>query len=135
MPTLLDLMFDPAGMRTFVEEWDKVASGLLQRAEAVGQVLNTKLQELLKQLREYPGVAALKLPLAPQSPVLPIVFRRGKQRPSHFSLITTVGPANASTRRNYARSACFRLTTRRDQDPDNPGHRGKSPLLKTSPLI
>jgi uncharacterized protein (TIGR03435 family) len=39
----------------------KVAAGLLQRVrrEAVGQVLDAKLQDLLKRLREYPGVAAL----------------------------------------------------------------------------
>lgn len=96
---LLDLMFDPAGMRPFVEEWEKVAVGLLQRVrrEAVGQVLDAKLQGLLKRLREYPGVAALKPPLAPQSPVLPIVFRRGKQRLSYFSLITTVGTPQCIT--------------------------------------
>ena len=42
---LLDLMFDPAGMRPFVEEWEKVAAGLLQRVrrEAVGQVLDAGL--------------------------------------------------------------------------------------------
>src|ERR1700752_4326321 len=64
---LLDLMFDPAGMRPFVEEWEKVAAGLLQRVrrEAVGQVVDAKLQELLKRLREYPGVAELKPSLAP----------------------------------------------------------------------
>jgi len=35
---LLDLMFDPLGMRPFVEEWETVAAGLLQRVrrEAVG---------------------------------------------------------------------------------------------------
>src|SRR5580698_10079722 len=44
---LLDLMFDPAGMRPFVEEWEKVAAGLLQRVrrEAVGQVQDAKLQD------------------------------------------------------------------------------------------
>jgi transcriptional regulator with XRE-family HTH domain len=96
---LLDLMLDPAGMRPFVEEWEKVAAGLLQRVrrEAVGQILDAKLQDLLKRLREYPGVAALKPPLAPQSPVLPIVFRRGKQRLSYFSLITTVGTPQCIT--------------------------------------
>src|SRR5246127_13101 len=53
---LLVLMFDPAGMRPFVEEWEKVAAGLLQRVrrEAVGQVVDTELQGLLKRLREYP---------------------------------------------------------------------------------
>jgi transcriptional regulator with XRE-family HTH domain len=96
---LLDLMFDPAGMRPFVEEWEKVAAGLLQRVrrEAVGHVLDAKLQELLKRLREHPGVAALKPTLAPQSPVLPIVFRRGNQRFSYFSLITTVGTPQCVT--------------------------------------
>ena len=96
---LLDLMFDPAGMRPFVEDWETVAAGLLQRvrSEAVGQVMDAKLQELLKRLREYPGVAALKPPLAPQSPVLPIVFRRGKERFSYFSLITTVGTPQCIT--------------------------------------
>ena len=96
---LLDLMFDPTGMRPFVEEWEKVAGGLLQRVrrEAVGQVLDAKLQELLKRLRQYPGVAGLKIPLAPQSPVLPITFRRGDERFSYFSLITTVGTPQCIT--------------------------------------
>ena len=96
---LLDLMFDPAGLRPFVEEWEKVAAGLLQRVrrEAVGQVLDEKLEELLKRLRQYPGVAELKPSLTPQSPVLPIVFRRGNQRVSYFSLITTVGTPQCIT--------------------------------------
>jgi transcriptional regulator with XRE-family HTH domain len=96
---LLDLMFDPAGMRPFVEDWEKVAAGLLQRVrrEAVGQVLDAGLQDLLNRLREYPGVAALKPPPAPQGPVLPIVFRRGNQRFSYFSLITTVGTPQCIT--------------------------------------
>jgi transcriptional regulator with XRE-family HTH domain len=96
---LLDLMFDPAGMRPFVEQWETVAAGLLQRIrrEAVGQVLDAKLQELLKSLREYPGAGALHPPRDPQSPVLPIVFRRGEQRLSYFSLITTVGTPRCIT--------------------------------------
>jgi transcriptional regulator with XRE-family HTH domain len=96
---LLDLMFDPAGMRPFVEEWEKVAAGLLQRVqrEAVGQVLDAELQDLLNRLREYPGVAGLKTLSAPQSPVLPITFRRDSQRFSYFSLITTVGTPQCIT--------------------------------------
>jgi transcriptional regulator with XRE-family HTH domain len=96
---LLDLMFDPTGMRPFVEDWERVASGLLQRVrrEAVGQVLDAKLQELLKRLCQYPGVAELKATLVPQSPVLPITFRRGDQRLSYFSLITTVGTPQCIT--------------------------------------
>jgi transcriptional regulator with XRE-family HTH domain len=96
---LLDLMFDPAGMRPFVEEWEKVAAGLLQRVrrEAVGQVLDAELQKLLKRLREYAGVAELKRSLTPQSPVLPIVFRKGNHRFSYFSLTTTVGTPQCIT--------------------------------------
>ena len=96
---LLDLMFNPAGMRPFVEEWENVAAGLLQRVrrEAVGQVLDAEFQKLLKRLREYPGIAGLQPALAPQSPVLPIVFRRGNRRFSYFSLITTVGTPQSVT--------------------------------------
>ena len=92
-------MFDPAGMRPFVEEWEKVAAGLLQRVrrEAVGQVVDEPLARLLEQLRKYPGVVALKAPLAPQSPVLSITFRRGDERFSYFSLITTVGTPQCIT--------------------------------------
>jgi transcriptional regulator with XRE-family HTH domain len=96
---LLDLMFDPAGMRPFVEDWERVAAGLLQRVrrEAVGQVVDAALQELLKRLHKYPGIEGLKPPLAPQSPVLPVTFRRGNQRFSYFSLITTVGTPQCIT--------------------------------------
>lgn len=96
---LLDLMFDPAGLRPFLEEWEKVAAGLLQRVrrEAVGQVVDAGLTKLLERLRKYPRVAELKPPLSPQSPVLPIVFRRGEERFSYFSLITTVGTPQCIT--------------------------------------
>ena len=96
---LLDLMFDPAGMRPFVEEWENVAAGLLQRVrrEAVGHAVDAGLRELLERLRKYPGVEALKPPPAPQSPVLPITFRRGSERFSYFSLITTVGTPQCIT--------------------------------------
>ena len=96
---LLDLMFDPAGMRPFIEEWETVAGGLLQRVrrEAIGQVVDVGVAKLLERLREYPGVAQLKPPLTPQSPVLPIVFRRGSERFSYFSLITTVGTPQCIT--------------------------------------
>jgi hypothetical protein len=39
----------------------------------------------------------LKPPMASQSPVLPITFRRGDQRFSYFSLITTVGTPQCIT--------------------------------------
>jgi hypothetical protein len=60
-------------------------------------VLDAELQELVKRLREYSGAAELKPGLAPQSPVLPITFRRDKQRFSYFSLITTIGTPQCIT--------------------------------------
>src|SRR5580693_4615507 len=58
---LLDLMFDPAGMRPFVEDWEIVAAGLLQRVyrESVGHIVDQKTVELLKKLEKYPGVKTL----------------------------------------------------------------------------
>jgi transcriptional regulator with XRE-family HTH domain len=51
---LLDLMFDPAGMRPFVENWEEVAAGLLQRIyrEAVGHVPDQKTIALINELRK-----------------------------------------------------------------------------------
>jgi transcriptional regulator with XRE-family HTH domain len=90
---LLDLMFDPAGMRPFVENWQVVAAGLLQRIyrESVGHVVDQKTVELLKKLERYPGVKDLSTIPRTHSPVLPITFVRGGERFSYFSLITTVG--------------------------------------------
>lgn len=90
---LLDLMFDPAGMRPFVEEWESVAVGLLRRVyrESVGHTVDQKTAELLKNLEKYPGVKELSRVPKTQAPVLPITFVRGDERYSYFSLITTVG--------------------------------------------
>ena len=90
---LLDLMFDPDGMRPFIENWDEVASGLLQRVdrEAIGHATDTRTIELLDHLRKYPGVRGLSVPRKRQDPVLPINFVRGGERISYFSMISTVG--------------------------------------------
>jgi transcriptional regulator with XRE-family HTH domain len=90
---LLDLMFDPDGMRPFIENWDEVASGLLQRVyrEAVGHVTNSRTTELLDHLSTYPGVKGLSLPRKSQDPVFAITFVRGGKRISYFSMISTVG--------------------------------------------
>ena len=90
---LLHLMLDPEGMRPFVENWEEVASGLLQRVyrETVGNVVDERTAELLKDLARYPGVQELNKLQKPQGAVIPITFRRGAQTISYFSLITTVG--------------------------------------------
>ncbi|AEU36669.1 helix-turn-helix domain-containing protein [Granulicella mallensis] len=90
---LLDLMFDPDGIRPFIENWDEVALGLLQRVyrEAVGHVTDARTIELLGHLRKYPGVEELSVPRKSEAPVLPITFVRGSERISYFSMISTVG--------------------------------------------
>jgi hypothetical protein len=90
---LLDLMFDPDGMRPFIENWDEVASGLLKRVyrEAIGHVAETRTIELLDHLSKYPGVKELGMPRQSQGSVSPITFVRGDKRVSYFSMISTVG--------------------------------------------
>lgn len=96
---LLELMFDPAGLRPSVEDWEAVAAGLFERVrrEALGQVMDAGLQALLDKLKRYPGAENLPACISPESPLLPITFRRGKERISYFSLVTTVGMPQAVT--------------------------------------
>jgi transcriptional regulator with XRE-family HTH domain len=90
---ILHLMFDPAGMRPFIESWEDVASGLLQRVsrEAVGHVTDKKTTELLNDLKKYPGVKELGMAQKRPGPVLPITFVKGSRRVSYFSMISTIG--------------------------------------------
>jgi len=55
---ILHLVFDPNGMRPFIDNWDEVASSLIQRVhcEAVGRVIDKGTKELLAALRTYPGL-------------------------------------------------------------------------------
>lgn len=90
---LLHLMFDPDGMRPFIEDWERVASGLLQRVyrESIGHVVDAKTIDLLNELKRYPGVKDLSAVQKNQGPVLPVTFVKNKKRSTYFSLITTVG--------------------------------------------
>ena len=96
---LLELTFDPAGLRPHIEGWETFASGLLQRVrrEALGLVVDDRLQKLLDRLKAYPGADNLPVCAAPESPVLPITFRRGAERISYFSLVTTIGTPQTVT--------------------------------------
>jgi hypothetical protein len=106
---LLDLMFDPDGMRPFIENWDEVALGLLQRVyrEAVGHVTDTRTIELLGHLRKYPGVEELSVPRKSEAPVLPITFVRGSERISYFSMISTVGLPQDITAQEFRIESMF----------------------------
>jgi len=106
---LLDLMFDPDGMRPFVEDWDSVASGLLQRVyrEAVGHVTDKRTTELVDRLKKYPGVEELSVAWKSHAPVLPITFIRDSERISYFSMISTVGSPQDITAQEFRIECMF----------------------------
>ena len=94
---LLHLMFDPAGMRPFIVNWEDVARSLIQRVyrEAVGRAVDEKSQELVSALLAYPdtksqwrgGPAADG---AADLPVVPITFVKDGEELGYFSMLTTV---------------------------------------------
>lgn len=96
---ILRLMFDPEGMRPFVEDWERVAAELLQRMyrEAVGHVMDEKTIDLLNDLKRYPGVNRLGIAQKSHLPILPITFVKGGDRFSYFSMISTVGTPHCIT--------------------------------------
>jgi transcriptional regulator with XRE-family HTH domain len=94
---LLHLMFDPAGMRPFVVNWEDVARSLIQRIyrEAVGRVVDDKSQELVNALLAYPGTnpqwrAGPEVDGASGLPVVPITFVKDGEKLGYFSMLTTV---------------------------------------------
>ena len=111
---MLHLMFDPDGMRPFVERWDEVATSLIHRVrtEATGRVIDEKTRELLAALLAYSDVSIGSRPgghtarqnrpasgnedhratgTASILPMIPISFRKSGRVLNYFSLVTTVG--------------------------------------------
>ena len=90
------LMFDPNGLRPYVDNWDAVAETLLQRVhrEAVGGLPDASTDALLAEVLAYPGVPRhlRRLNLAALSgPILPICFCKDGQVFNYFSAVTTLG--------------------------------------------
>ena len=99
---LLHLMFDPAGMRPFVANWEEVARTLIQRVsrEAVGRVIDEKSQGLISALLAYPGTKpewrTPPVQRAPSDlPVIPIRFMKDGETLSYFSMLTTLATPQA----------------------------------------
>lgn len=95
---LLHLMFDPAGMRPFIANWDSVAKSLIQRVhrEAVGQVIDEQTRELLAALMAYPDVGSTlnvtdTVAPEPSLPVIPLSFLKDGRTLHYFSIVSTVG--------------------------------------------
>jgi hypothetical protein len=93
---VIRLMFDPDGIRPFVENWGAAADALVQRVhrEAVGGIPDPATVALLEEALAYPGVPAqwrspdlARTPL----PVVPMEFRKGGLALSYFSTVTTLG--------------------------------------------
>jgi transcriptional regulator with XRE-family HTH domain len=92
---LLHLMFDPAGMRPFIINWEEVAKSLFERVrrESVGHVMDVKTNELLAALSAYPEVRTdwEASSATNPSPVIPLRFVKDGKVLSYFSMVATVG--------------------------------------------
>jgi transcriptional regulator with XRE-family HTH domain len=112
---LLHLMFDPAGMRPFIADWEQVAAALLGRVhrECLGHVADEKTVMLLNSLARYPGVKELSALPRTQSPVVPITFTKGSEQYSYFSLITTVGTPQCISAQEMRIECMFPVETKK----------------------
>ncbi|WP_241127672.1 helix-turn-helix domain-containing protein [Novosphingobium terrae] len=94
---ILHLMFDPAGMRPFICDWDRVSASLLTRVrrEAVGGVIDARLQSLIAALEAYPpveGPAARSMTVEDEAlPMIPLGFEKDGMRLRYFSMVSTLG--------------------------------------------
>jgi transcriptional regulator with XRE-family HTH domain len=110
-PNVIRLMFHPQGLRPRVANWDAVAEALIRRVyrEAVGGVPDDATNQLLAEIRAYPGVPA-SWPEVDTStimlPLLPVQFRKGDLALDFFSTVTTLGTPRDITLQEI-RIECF----------------------------
>ncbi len=92
---LLHLMFDPAGMRPFLANWNELARSLLERVrrESVGRAADGETRKLVATLLAYPDVDAAwrATTISGVTPVIPIGFVKDGSVLNLFSMVTTVG--------------------------------------------
>jgi transcriptional regulator with XRE-family HTH domain len=93
---VIRLMFDPAGLRPFVSNWDAAPDALVQRVhrEAIGGVPDPETLALLDEVLSLPGVPpAWRVPdlQAVPVPVVPVEFEKAGLALSYFSTVTTRG--------------------------------------------
>jgi transcriptional regulator with XRE-family HTH domain len=94
---IVRLMFDPAGLRPFVANWESAAEALVQRIhrEALGGAPDAETTRLLEEVLAYPDVPRRwRAPdlLAPfPSPYVALQFRKGDLAMDYFSTVTTLG--------------------------------------------
>jgi transcriptional regulator with XRE-family HTH domain len=92
-------VFDPADMRPFVENWEEVAGDLISHLHHEAATDRTS-RALLDEVLAYPDVPARwehrQLGAAPL-PLLTVTFRKGDQRLTFFSTLTTFGTSRDIT--------------------------------------
>jgi transcriptional regulator with XRE-family HTH domain len=92
---MLQLMFDPAGMRPFIANFPVVAESLIQRVyrESVGRIVDDRTKELLASLLAFPDIEPPPMAAGTQAatPVIPIGFIKEGMSLNYFSMVTTVG--------------------------------------------
>jgi len=94
---LLDLIFDPAGLRPFIVNWEDLSKALLERVrrEAVGRVIDGEMKALLAKLAAYSDVQPTGPEMAgaaaPAMPIIPVRFVWQGACLSYFSMVATVG--------------------------------------------
>lgn len=93
---VIRLMFNPEGLRAFVQNWEDVAEALIRRVhrEAVGGFPDAETIELLEQALGYPGVPSeWRSPdfRTPPLPVVPVEWKKDGLALSYFSTVTTLG--------------------------------------------
>lgn len=95
-------VFDPADMRPFIENWDEVAGDLIRHLhhEVAANPSDKVSRALLAEALAYPDVPARwehrQLGTAP-IPLMTVVFRKGDQRLTFFSTLTTFGTSRDIT--------------------------------------
>ena len=122
---LLHLMFDPAGMRPFIANWDEVGRSLLQRVhrESTERVVDLQTRALLSELLAYPGIdpawkntkSLLVDTAASTLPLVPMTFMHGDFTLSFFSLVTTVGTPQAAAAQELRLESMFPLDEAAEQ--------------------
>jgi transcriptional regulator with XRE-family HTH domain len=94
-PNLLHMLFDPAGWRPFIANWDVVARSLISRVHReIVLERDPATRELLSAILSYPGVPKRWSEPnfeSPQDVIIPIEMRFGDQTLRFISTIATLG--------------------------------------------
>jgi hypothetical protein len=89
---VLDLVFDPDGLRRYILDWNLLAPALLARArrEAVGGVLDPELGALVSRLESELDRSA-DAPSTAVGPLIDVTFSIDGTEYRFFSAVTTLG--------------------------------------------